>query len=91
MLYVALILPYKLVFVKEIYIEWDHFEEAINACFIVDIFICMFSAYYDEEGVLVNDTKTIVVIYLKSWFTIDLIACVPWDLLFSATNDGIYF
>ena len=62
--------------------SWEIIEDIINAVFIIDVFVCFFSAYYDEDNVLIKDRKTIALVYLKSWFLIDLVACIPFDRFF---------
>lgn len=61
---------------------------------MIDILVCMFSAYYDEEGALVKDVKIVSLSYIKSWFFIDIIACIPWDLILygsALTSGNFYF
>jgi hypothetical protein len=35
---------------------------------------------------LVDDRKIIAITYLKGWFTIDLIACIPFNLLMGPSH-----
>ena len=41
---------------------------------------------YEEGCEVVLDKRTVVKHYLKTWFTIDLIATMPWDSMLSSTN-----
>jgi hypothetical protein len=79
MLYVALILPYYLIFVNNIVFEWDLIDSIINYLFWFDMILCFFSAYYNDEGELVHDFENVSINYLKGWFIIDLISNLPWD------------
>ena len=45
--------------------------------FIIDIVIVFHSAYYDEQFRFICDRREIAKNYLKCWFWIDLISCVP--------------
>ena len=38
-----------------------------------------------ESGREIKDPKRITRNYLKTWFVLDLLACVPFDLVFSLT------
>lgn len=44
---------------------------------MTDIFVNFNSAFVDDEGKCVTNRKIIAKKYLKSWFAIDFIACVP--------------
>jgi len=61
-------------------------EDVINFIFIVDVAVCFLSAFYDEDNVLIKDRKTIALVYLKSWFLIDLVACIPFDRFFGGID-----
>ncbi len=36
--------------------------------------------YFKESGEVISDPKRIRKTYLKSWFVIDLLACLPYDV-----------
>lgn len=55
--------------------------------FLCDMIIIFNSAYYDEDFNLVQDRKLIAKQYLTGWFSIDLLAIVPFDLFFGNSND----
>jgi potassium voltage-gated channel Eag-related subfamily H member 8 len=70
-------------------IEWIIINYTIDTCFLIDIFIIFNSAFYDSEFIVVEDRKIIAKEYLRSWFIIDLLAIIPFDLLIS-TQDQNY-
>jgi hypothetical protein len=45
--------------------------------FIFDSFFFLFDK---ESGEVISDPKRIRKTYLKSWFVIDLLACLPYDV-----------
>ena len=55
------------------------FETVQIGFFGLDIIINFFSAFYDNENVLVTNNKFIAATYLKSWFIIDLSSTIPVD------------
>ena len=64
----------------------------IDSLFILDIFLSFRTAYVMENGEINWDPKSIRQNYLKTWFTIDLIASIPLEvfvLMFSSQNDGV--
>lgn len=60
----------------------------VDLMFIADILI-NFRTSYLHNGEAVMDQKKIAINYLKSWFAIDTIAAIPFDLLLfgSGTSD----
>ncbi len=71
MLYVAVILPFKLVFIEQgkfflffkylEYLTWNTIDNIINYIFLADVYICFNSAYFNHEGVLVSNRRTLYV------------------------------
>jgi hypothetical protein len=53
----------------------------VDSLFFLDILINFNSAYYDEDFVLVEQRKDIAKTYVSSWFFIDLIAIIPFELI----------
>ena len=69
----------------------QHYDETvlgivIDVLFALDMIVCFNSACYDNEDDLVENRKEIAVIYLKGWFLIDLVAIIPFDLLFTSND-----
>ena len=56
----------------------------IDVLFIVDMLLNLRTVYYDEEGQLVLQPRTIYRKYLCShWFVIDFLAVFPFDIIVS--------
>lgn len=54
--------------------------------------ISSISGYYDEEGKLVKKRKIVLMNYLKGWFTVDLLSCLPLNYIMDSTiseNDNM--
>lgn len=58
-------------------------DVALTLFFSIDIFLNFHTAYR-EDGTLITDKETIRRRYLKSWFILDLLATIPFDLFFLA-------
>ncbi|XP_074039760.1 voltage-gated inwardly rectifying potassium channel KCNH6 isoform X3 [Leptinotarsa decemlineata] len=58
----------------------------VDVTFIVDILINFRTTYVAGNDEIVSDPVRIAVHYLKGWFLIDLVAAVPFDLLFFGTD-----
>ena len=61
----CMITPWRIAFGEaEDPIEWKLINYSIDGCFVVDICIIFFSAYYDEEFRIVEDRKQIAKTYI---------------------------
>lgn len=82
MIYIATLMPYLLVFYdgdNDWNDPWYIFQWVVDLLFWMDLFVNMFSCYYDDDGVLITNRKKVFLNYLKSWFILDLLACIPFD------------
>ena len=81
--------PFRIAFGEDIEdpIEWLFINNTIDILFLVDIFVNFFSAYYDNEFIIVEDRKQIARDYLTGWFTIDILAIIPFEI-FGGGSDG---
>ena len=85
----CMITPWRIAFGEaEDPIEWKIINYSIDGCFVIDIIVIFFSAYYDEEFIIVEDRKQIAKYYLQGWFAIDLLAIIPFDEMFKSDNYG---
>ncbi len=56
---------------------WFYIEILNDIVFMTDVFINFFSGYYDDDGKLVTSNSKIFMKYIKSWFLVDIISCIP--------------
>jgi len=61
-------------------------EVTFEIFFILDIPVNFFTAYYNNEEILVRNKKLIALNYLKKWFTIDLVSSIPTSMIFDLSN-----
>ena len=94
LLYVATVMPFTMAFVDTDDGAWFYFNLCLDAAFLTDVVINMFSAYYDEDNRLVTNRRKIIMTYLRGWFLVDLVVSFPFNLienqLDSGTNSGNY-
>ena len=84
LLYVAIYVPYSTCFNQKQgnFDTWiEYFDLLVDLIFAVDIFVNFISSYEDAEGLPVVDLGDIALNYLKGWFTLDLLACMPVQLI----------
>lgn len=60
---------------------WFWIERYLDVSFLADIVIIFCTAYEKSDGTFETDRKKIRYRYLRSWFTVDLIATIPWDIV----------
>ncbi|EFA05339.2 Potassium voltage-gated channel protein eag-like Protein [Tribolium castaneum] len=58
----------------------------VDVTFIIDILINFRTTYVSGNDEIVSDPVRIAIHYLKGWFFIDLVAAVPFDLLFFGSD-----
>lgn len=81
-LYVALVVPYRLAIEVEDTKGWKIWGYLIDASFLVDIILTFFTTYYDDENSEFEyDHKKIAKKYLAGWFWIDTFSVLPIEPL----------
>ncbi|KAM6449498.1 voltage-gated delayed rectifier potassium channel KCNH4 [Liasis olivaceus] len=55
----------------------------VEMLFIVDIILNFRTTYVSESGQVVYNTRSICLHYVATWFFVDLIAALPFDLLYA--------
>lgn len=55
----------------------------VERCAIVDILLNFTTTYVSKSGQVVFEHKLIALNYIRGWFLLDLIAAVPFDLLYA--------
>ena len=66
-----------------------YFEYAMDFIFLFDMAAAFNTAYYSaDDDAYVTIRPLIAQNYLRTWFTVDLLSTVPWDLVLSAATAG---
>eukprot|EP00218_Dolichomastix_sp_CCMP3274_P012215 CAMPEP_0170135336 /NCGR_PEP_ID=MMETSP0033_2-20121228/2426_1 /TAXON_ID=195969 /ORGANISM="Dolichomastix tenuilepis, Strain CCMP3274" /LENGTH=714 /DNA_ID=CAMNT_0010370935 /DNA_START=50 /DNA_END=2194 /DNA_ORIENTATION=- len=84
LLYLSLFTPYRVAYSEPAYGVEFWFEFLIDIYFYIDLVLNFFTAYekeMDVSTVFVRDLPTIARNYLKTWFLLDVVACLPIDLV----------
>lgn len=64
-------------------------NRVVDFIFLADLIVNFFRAYY-KDGQLIVDKKRIAVHYVKTWFIIDLVSCVPFDMIGILEDNDTY-
>jgi hypothetical protein len=62
-------------------------DSVVDVIFFLDIVLNFHTTYVSSTGEVISDPKLIRINYLKSWFIIDLLSCLPYDI-FNAFQDA---
>jgi len=54
--------------------------------FIIDIVINFRTTFVNQQDEVVSHPGKIALHYLRGWFVIDMVAAIPFDLIFMAKN-----
>ena len=57
-------------------------DYVVDVMFVVDIFINFRTTYVDSSNEVISSPCRIAVHYIKTWFIIDILAAIPFELLF---------
>ena len=62
-------------------------DSIVDVIFFIDIVLNFHTTYVGPGGEVVSDPAVIRVNYLKSWFIIDLLSCLPYDVFNAFDHD----
>ena len=82
LLYTATVTPYRTAFIDETSTFMFYFELLTDFLFFLDIIVNFLSAFEGEDGEVVDSYRVIARKYITSWFVLDLIACIPFQIIF---------
>uniref|UniRef100_A0A3P9J2V5 Potassium voltage-gated channel, subfamily H (eag-related), member 5b n=2 Tax=Oryzias latipes TaxID=8090 RepID=A0A3P9J2V5_ORYLA len=90
--YTAIMVPYNVSFkTKQNNIAWLVLDSVVDVIFLVDIVLNFHTTFVGPCGEVISDPKLIRMNYLKTWFVIDLLSCLPYDIInaFENVDEGI--
>lgn len=80
LVYVAVSVPYRICFddAALVWSFWFTVDVALDLYFVVDVFLNFRTAIVTRDGEVVYEKKPVALRYLRSWFTVDFISCLPF-------------
>ena len=77
--YVAIVVPYRIGFDKETLFmsSWFWFDAVVDLYFVTDLVVSFRTAFFNANGALKYKPGEIARNYLKTWFLIDMVSCLP--------------
>ncbi|XP_033098473.1 LOW QUALITY PROTEIN: potassium voltage-gated channel protein eag-like [Anneissia japonica] len=65
-------------------------DAIVDIVFFIDVILNFHTTFVEPGGEVVSDPKIIRMNYLRSWFIIDLLSCLPYDVI-NAFEDTRYY
>uniref|UniRef100_A0A8C1JNU2 Potassium voltage-gated channel, subfamily H (eag-related), member 5a n=1 Tax=Cyprinus carpio TaxID=7962 RepID=A0A8C1JNU2_CYPCA len=90
--YTAIMVPYNVSFkTKQNNLVWLVMDSVVDVIFLVDIVLNFHTTFVGPGGEVISDPKLIRMNYLKTWFVIDLLSCLPYDIInaFENVDEGL--
>ncbi|XP_024276303.1 potassium voltage-gated channel subfamily H member 5a [Oncorhynchus tshawytscha] len=85
--YTAIMVPYNVSFkTKQNNLAWLVLDSVVDVIFLVDIVLNFHTTFVGPGGEVISDPKLIRMNYLKTWFVIDLLSCLPYDIINAFEN-----
>ncbi|KAL4629687.1 potassium voltage-gated channel subfamily H member 8 [Arapaima gigas] len=83
--YVAITVPYNVCFIgdDDLTRSTTVSDIAVEILFIIDIVFSFRTTYVSKSGQVIFEARLICIHYVTTWFIIDLVAALPFDLLYA--------
>mmetsp|Transcript_28158 Transcript_28158/g.42618 ORF Transcript_28158/g.42618 Transcript_28158/m.42618 type:complete len:137 (+) Transcript_28158:594-1004(+) len=88
LIFTCLVVPVRIAFSTEDTAFWSFVNYSIDFVFVLDILLTFNVALYDSNMQIIDNRKKIAKIYMKTWFSIDLLAVIPFDLILQASGNS---
>lgn len=89
MLYTATLMPYRIAFEDEVFWDfWTCVDMMLDFVFMTDVFLTFFSISEKDDGTFEFRHSKIAIMYLRTWFVVDLVSCFPMTLVDFCTGNG---
>ncbi|KAG7248173.1 hypothetical protein CRUP_005465, partial [Coryphaenoides rupestris] len=87
--YTAIMVPYNVCFKHKHpgggsgvgHLAWLVADSVVDVIFLVDIVLNFHTTFVGPAGEVISDARFIRMNYLKTWFVIDLLSCLPYDII----------
>lgn len=87
--YTAIMVPYNVAFKNKTSEDVSLLvvDSIVDVIFFIDIVLNFHTTFVGPGGEVVSDPKVIRMNYLRSWFIIDLLSCLPYDVFNAFDHD----
>lgn len=83
LMYTATLVPYRTIFIEEEVTDsgFFYFDMLVDLLYFVDLILNFFMAYEDRDKKLERRMKKISINYLRTWFFLDFLSCIPFQYI----------
>ena len=83
LMYTATLVPYRTIFIdsEEKFTFLFYFDALVDLLYFVDLILNFCMAYEDADKKLETRLKKIAINYLRSWFFLDFLSCIPFQYI----------
>merc|ERR1712032_329852 len=68
--------------------DWIKAEYALDVLFVIDLIVTFFFSYRDKQGKEIVDPCKIAWRYLSTYFVLNFIACIPFEIFDQSSESG---
>ena len=83
--YTSVFVPFNVAFKPKAMENWLQLvvDNIVDVFFFLDVVLNFHTTYVNPAGEVISDPKLIRRNYLRSWFFIDLMSCLPFDIFYA--------
>lgn len=85
-LYSMIITPFIIAFDQSKFYGYLMLDVVMDTFFILDVILNFFVPFYNFEETLIKSKRKIAINYIKSWFLLDVLACIPTGSITGLVN-----
>ena len=79
------LIPYEIAFPnnnegKQNLVFWV-LDKILDVLFFIDVIVTFYAAVLNDEYDIMDNRKDISINYLKGWFTLDILSCIPYGII----------
>ncbi|GFO37637.1 potassium voltage gated channel subfamily h [Plakobranchus ocellatus] len=88
--YIAIMVPFNAAFRKSgRFRDFMYIDAGVEVLFLIDIVLNFLTTYLNKSGQVVYEFKLIAMNYISGWFVLDLLAAIPFDLLYAFSVETV--
>ncbi|KAL8577641.1 hypothetical protein ACOMHN_020250 [Nucella lapillus] len=82
--YIAIMVPFNAAFRRHNrYRDFMYIDAVVEVLFAIDIVLNFRTSFMNKNGQVCYDSRLIALNYMRGWFLLDLLAAIPFDLLYA--------
>eukprot|EP00899_Mesostigma_viride_P014264 jgi/Mesvir1/22839/Mv20099-RA.1 len=87
LLYISILIPFRIAFAVRDELAWMIADRAVDVFFVADIVLNFFTGAI-VDGKVIMKRSEVASMYLRSWFVVDVVAAIPYDVIAEVIMTG---